>query len=308
MQQTPTTVTVTPSTATAAPGGQVQFTAALTDQFGNPENAHPFNWSVSDPGSMGNSINGNGLATFTQTPGVYTVTAGFGFASGNATVTVGVAPVVSTFQVNDGGAQRSMVDSLTVTFNEPVTLNAGAIALNLLSQTGGAATPMSFTLTPSSGSSATWVLTFTGSSYIGGSLPDGAYELIVTASGVSSGQSLNMSTNQDFTFWRLFGDYAGTGTVTGDDYTTLVGLLGKQTNSSNWYVDYTGDGLITGDDFTAFVSRLGKSISIPSLPSVELLATTTPTTATSVKTQKITVKVVTTPTPLSKKKPQHGHR
>jgi hypothetical protein len=306
VQQTPTNVTVTPSTVTVAPGGQQQFSAIVYDQFGNTESAHPILWSVSDPGSNGNSINSSGLATFTETPGTYTVTAGFGFASGNATVTVGVAPVVSTFQVNDGSAQRSMVDSLTVTFNEPVTLSTGAISLNLLSQTGGASTPMAFTLTPSSGSSTTWVLSFTGSAYIGGSLPDGAYELIVSASGVSSGQGLNMSTTQDFTFWRLYGDFGGDGTVNGSDFTQLVTLIGHATNSSDWYVDYDNDGVIGGSDFTAFVTRLGHSISIPSLPSVVLL--TAPATTTSATVPHTKNSTVTTPnTPVSKKKPRHGH-
>jgi alpha-L-arabinofuranosidase len=314
VEQTPTSVTVTPSTTTVAPGGQAQFAAVVHDQFGNTETANPILWSVSDPGKNGNSINGTGLATFTQTPGVYTVTAGFGFASGNATVTVGVVPVVSSFQVNDGSAQRSMVDSLTLTFNEAVTLNAGAITLNLLSQTGGVSTPMSFTLTNQGGTGTTWVLTFTNPSYIGGSLPDGAYELSAVAGGVISTQGLNMSTTQNFTFWRLYGDFLGQGTVSGDDFTQLVTLIGHATNSTNWYVDYDDDGVIGGSDFTAFVSRLGHSISVPSLPSVVLLSATVPATTPLTNTQQqtkspIVAANVTTPvTHTSKKKPPHGHR
>jgi hypothetical protein len=228
------------------------------------------------------------------------------FANVNASTVV--APVVSGFQVNDGSVQRSMVDSLTVTFNEPVTLSAGAITLNLLSQTGGASTPMSFTLTPSSGASTTFVLTFTSPSYIGGSLPDGAYEVIVSAGGVTSGQGQNMSATQDFTFFRLYGDFEGNGTVNGDDFTTLATLLGKQTNSNNWYVDYDGDGLITGDDFTALISRLGKSISIPALPSVELLAAAAPVTSTKqTATPTVTSNVAPTPQHAAKKKPRIGH-
>jgi hypothetical protein len=230
----------------------------------------------------------------------------------NVNVTPLVAPVVSGFQVNDGSAQRSMVDSLTVTFNEPVTLSAGAIALNLLSQTGGSPTPITnFTLTPSSGSSTSFVLTFTNPSYIGGSLPDGAYEVIVSASGVTSSQGLNMSATQDFTFYRLYGDFEGNGTVNGDDFTTLVTLLGKQTNSTNWYVDYDGDGTITGTDFTAFVGRLGQSMSIPSLPSVVLLTAPAPAAPTS--SQQITgsslIPSVATPAQhAGKNKVRPGHR
>jgi polygalacturonase len=268
VQQTPTGVIVTPSTATVAPGAQQQFAATATDQFGNAISSPTFNWQIA---GSGNSIDTTGLATLGSTAGTYTITATLGSASNNASVTVAVTPIVSAFQVNDGSAQRSMVDSLTVTFNEPVILSAGAITLNLLSQTGGASTPITnFNLTSPDGGT-TWMLTFTDPSYIGHSLPDGAYELSVSASGVSSG-GLNMSADQNFTFWRLYGDFGGDGTVNGSDFTQLVTLIGKAAGSSNWYVDYDADGVIGGSDFTAFVTRLGHSISIPSLPSVVLLS------------------------------------
>jgi hypothetical protein len=238
----------------------------------------------------------------------------------NVNVSTVVAPAVSAFQVNDGSVQRAMVTSLTVTFNEPVTLSAGAITLNLLSQTGGASTPMSFTLTPSSGSSTSFVLTFTDPSYIGGSLPDGAYELSVAANGVTSG-GLNMAASQNFTFTRLYGDFEGTGAVTGEDFTQLVTLLGKATNPSDSYVDFDGDGVISGSDFTQFVTRLGTSISVPALPSVVLLAAappvtnlsststtlTPPTTSETKVTTASAVAPAVATQPIGKKKARHGH-
>jgi hypothetical protein len=320
VQQTPTGVIVTPSSATVATGGTKQFSATATDQFGNAISSPTFNWSITGTGN-GNSISTTGLATLGSTPGTYTVTATLGSASNNASVTAATAPIVSAFQVNDGNVQRAMVDSLTVTFNEAVTLSAGAIALDLLSQTGGSPTPITnFNLTPGSGSSATFVLTFTDPSYIGGSLPDGAYELIVSASGVTSGAGLNMSANQNFTFWRLYGDFEGLGTVNGGDFTSLVTELGTQTNSSDWYLDYEGQGTVSGSDFTEFVTRLGDSISIPALPSVELLtATVAGTTSTSTaKTTSTSTQhtngssavpnVAAAPKHAGKQKPRHGHR
>ncbi len=278
VQQTATGITVTPSSGTVATGTTEQFSAIATDQFGNAISSPTFAWTIT---GTGNSISTSGLATLGSTPGAYTVTAGLNGVGGNATVTTAVAPVVSSFQVNDGSAQRSMVDSLTVSFNEAVTLTAGDITLNLLSQTGGASTPVNFTLTPQGAAATTWILTFTDPSDIGGSLPDGAYELSVAAAGVTSNQGLNMSATQNFTFWRLYGDYLGLGAVSGDDFAQLVTLLGKQTNSTNWYVDYDGDGVITGNDFSAFVARLGHSISVPSLPSVVLLSAQAPATTPS---------------------------
>ncbi len=276
VQQTPTGVIVTPSSITVAPGGSQQFSATATDQFGNAIASPTFNWSIT---GAGNSIDGTGLALLGATPGTFTVTATLGGASNTASITAsGTAPIVSAFQVNDGSAQRAMVDSLTVTFNEPVTLSPGAITLNLLSQTGGSSTPITnFNLNSPDGGT-TWVLTFTDPSYIGGSLPDGAYEVSVSAAGVT-GQGQNMAADQNFTFYRLYGDFEGTGAVNGDDFSQLVGLLGKATNASTSDVDFDGDGVISGADFSEFVARLGHSISIPSLPSVVLLAAAPPITA-----------------------------
>ncbi|MGD0464965.1 MAG: hypothetical protein ABSB74_20975 [Tepidisphaeraceae bacterium] len=311
-------ITVTSSPPVGVdPGGTKQFFATAMDQFNNPITTG-FAWSIT---GSGNSIDQNGLATFGLTPGTYTVTATMGSVNGTASVIDGWTPIVSAFQVNDGSAQRAMVDSLTVTFNEPVTLSASAITLYLLSQTGGPSMQMGFTLTPGSGSNTTWVLTFTGSSYLGGSLWDGAYELIVSAGGVTSAQGLNMSANQDFTFWRFYGDFEGLGTVNGGDFTLLVTLLGKQTNSSDWYVDYYDTGSVTGGDFTELVTRLGTSISIPSLPSVELLAAAPPvitststtmrstTTSTTKQTRGSSAvpSVAAAPKHASKQKPRHVH-
>jgi hypothetical protein len=79
-------------------------------------------------------------------------------------------------------------------------------------------------------------------------------------------------------------------------------------------VDYNGDGLITGDDFTALIGRLGKTISIPALPSVALLsaapatsASGTITAATSAQTQNLS-SVAGTNALSNKKKLRHGHR
>ncbi len=324
VEQTPTGVIVSPSSATVATGGTQQFSATATDQFNNPISSPTFTWSITGT-SDGNSIDGTGLATLGSTPGTFTVMATLGSASNTAQVSADVAPTVSSFQVNDGNAQRSMVDSLTVTFNESVTLADNAITLNLLSQTGGSPTPMSFTL---SGSGTTYVLTFTGSDDVGNSLPDGAYELIVSAGGVSGTGNLNMSADQDYEFFRLYGDFNGDGKVDSADFGVLAIDYGTETNSSDWYLDYNGDGVIDSADFGAFAVRYGESISIPSDPSVTLLAaaTTVPATpppatstatGTSATKELLTTTTTTTPPapavqsakPLSKKKPwyEHGH-
>jgi hypothetical protein len=197
-----------------------------------------------------------------------------------AHVNVTVTPTVSSFQVNDGNPQRSMIDSLTVTFNEPVMLAGNAITLNMLSQTGGAPTPMTFTLnTPDGGT--TWVLTFTDPSFIGGSLPDGAYQLSVAANGVTATQGgLGMASDQSFEFIRLYGDFNGDGVVNSIDLGTFAPAFGHSTNSTDWYLDYDDNGVINSVDFGYFATNFGHSISIPAIstpstPGVTLLAAAT---------------------------------
>jgi hypothetical protein len=321
-----TSATVGPAVATPAAANPDPVTGSSTalSALGSENGSDAgltYTWSYAGPtgvtytGSVNNSNAAKNItANFTQAGSYnFTVTitdAGGLFTASSVAVTVTTAPVVSNFQVNDGSAQRSMVDSLTVTFNEPVTLSTGAITLNLLSQTGGPSTPVTnFNLNSPDGGR-TWVLTFTDPSYIGQSLPDGAYEVIVSASGVT-GDGMNMAANQDFTFWRLYGDFQGSGTVNGSDFTTLVTLLGKATPLSDWYVDYDADGVIAGSDFTAFVTRLGHSITIPLLPSVVLLDTPAVTATPAAVASSTSSDANTHPAPTAKispKKPAPRHR
>jgi hypothetical protein len=201
------------------------------------------------------------------------------------------APVVSGFQVNDGNVQRSMVDSLTVTFNQPVTLVSGAIALNKL-LTGGGTLPMSFAMSSPDGGT-TWVLKFTNPSYIGGSLPDGAYALTITGSAVtsiSSGQAMIGTTTENF--YRLYGDFNGTGVVDISDFSIFASLFGLPTPASLWYVDYNADGVIDITDFNAFSQNFGLQAVIPS----DITTAATTNTATSVAASPF---VFTTTTPSS---------
>jgi YD repeat-containing protein len=78
-----------------------------------------------------------------------------------------------TFTVNDGSVQRSMVWSLTVAFASPVRLGTNAITL---SEVGGGTAPIAWT---ASNNNQTYVVTFTGSNIVGGSLPNGAYDLTI---------------------------------------------------------------------------------------------------------------------------------
>jgi hypothetical protein len=84
VNQTLTTITVSPNPATVQTNGQQQFAASAVDQFGTTMSVTP-TWSVSG----GGTINSSGLFTAGATAGgPYTVTAASGGKSGTAQVTV----------------------------------------------------------------------------------------------------------------------------------------------------------------------------------------------------------------------------
>ncbi|MGZ6248571.1 MAG: choice-of-anchor R domain-containing protein, partial [Syntrophales bacterium] len=86
VNQTLTTITVSPASASVNTGATQQFTASAKDQFGTALSTQPsLSWSVSG----GGTISTGGLFTASSTAGgAYTVTASSGGKSGTASVTV----------------------------------------------------------------------------------------------------------------------------------------------------------------------------------------------------------------------------
>jgi hypothetical protein len=167
--------------------------------------------------------------------------------------TVGVV----SFKVNDGSTQRSMVHSLSVTFSSAVMLAAGAIVLK--TQSG---TVVPFRL--STADNTTYVLTFTGAQFTGGSLANGRYVLTVSHALVSGPNGAVMVADQTHQFFRLFGDYNGDGTVNNADYAIFKkafnAVLGSVPYSSYWYFDYDNNGTIDYNDYNRFLTDFGTSL------------------------------------------------
>jgi hypothetical protein len=108
VNQTLTSIAVSPAAATVAAGGIQSFTASARDQFGTALAAQPaFSWSVSG----GGTISGGGVFTAgSSAGGPFTVTAAAGGKTGTAAVTVsaGGGPVTvvadADAYVRDGSA------------------------------------------------------------------------------------------------------------------------------------------------------------------------------------------------------------
>jgi uncharacterized repeat protein (TIGR03803 family) len=176
-------------------------------------------------------------------------------------------PAVSSFALNSGAAQRSMVTQATVVFTEPVSDPTNAVSVLQAATGGGPPTPMSFAISSPDGGT-TWNLTFP--SYAGGSLPDGIYDLTITATNVSdlyTGQFMTGG-NQTFTFDRLFGDADGNGIVNNADYFQFKKTYGQATGSANYnpVFDYDANGIVNNADYFQFKKRYGQSIIIAAQP------------------------------------------
>jgi hypothetical protein len=175
---------------------------------------------------------------------------------------------VQSVVVNDGSAQRSMVDSITVTFSTQVDIAPGAF--QLVQAVGSARTDVSSVVgvtTQLTGDGRTVAtLTFAGVGIVGGSLADGGYTLTIRADLVDDQQlGAPLDGNGDGLvggarvdrFFRLFGDLNGDGMVNDTDGAALRAALGsrKGTVRYRWYLDFYGNGFIDASVAYQFLRR-----------------------------------------------------
>jgi hypothetical protein len=220
------------------------------------------------------NLQGDGSFVYTPDPGfqgtdVFHYKASDGTSESDVaavTLTVLPAPQVTGVIYNDGSAQRSMVKQITVDFNEPVTLEPGAIEVDAQ---GGAAVGLNLATTVVDGKTVA-VVTFNGPGIIGGSVADGEYTLTVHHDLVidGAGQALDGeghgALNGDYVdaFFRLFGDLQGDGTVDNMDYFGLRSAYGKSAGDAGYNpaLDYDSSGVIDMTDLNEFAGRRGKRL------------------------------------------------
>ena len=156
------------------------------------------------------------------------------------------APAVQSVTVGDAGPQLSMVRSVAVTFNRPVTIAPGAATLV---RRGGGGT---FGLTLKQSDGITFTYDVAGTTMVGGSLPDGVYDLTIAASAVRAGSATGpaMAADYRFAFHRLFADADGDGDVDNADRFDLRSTTNKRVTSPayKWYFDHDADGDVDNAD------------------------------------------------------------
>jgi len=121
-----------------------------------------------------------------------------------------------------------------------------------------------------SGDQKTWVVTFSGSGVVGGSIADGVYDITLNeadVTAVSGGGTL--ANNRTDTFYRLTGDalgYSANGSkadVSNTDLSLFKLALNKAPGQTGYkaYFDFLGAGLdsISNSDLSIFKLRLNKT-------------------------------------------------
>src|SRR5207249_3489476 len=148
--------------------------------------------------------------------------------------------------LNDGSAQRSMVNTLTVTFSGTAILDPGAIELR---RQDGSLVDAQVSISLLNGKTVA-MLTFAGTEFVGGSLADGSYTLTVRADRVHDrwGRELDgdgngsAGGNRVDGFFRRFGDSDGDGDVDQSDRDLFRSAFKKGAGEAGyvWYLDFDG--------------------------------------------------------------------
>ncbi len=216
-------------------------------------------WDSADTGIYQVTMKG-GQVFDTSTPGPYAVLAGM-LTSFIAPLTS--APLVQTISVNGGQPQRSRVTSLSVEFDQLITLPATpASAFQLKRNSDNAVVNLSASV---SGNIVT--LSFASGAVNGNSLADGRYTLTAIASQINEGYFdgngdgafgdnyvvVGNTVNQLF---RLFGDNNGDGYVGPTDLMSFRLAFG----GNGIAFDFNNNGSVDANDFIQFRLRFGGSI------------------------------------------------
>jgi hypothetical protein len=200
---------------------------------------------------VGAGYNGTYVVTGLKSDNEFTYTA---VAKGLSRAFGGAATPAETTAGLLHGSQRSMVDSIVYTFNQPVKL--GANAFNLVVHSGGNAGGQAPTVSygsPDGGK--TWVVTFSGAGVEGGSIANGAYDITLNSWAVSatSGGAALASSRTD-TFYRLFGDIDGDKKVNWTDRSAFNAAYWSNSTAAafNAAFDSNDNGNIGWSDESAF--------------------------------------------------------
>jgi subtilisin-like proprotein convertase family protein len=233
---------------------------AVTDALGNyrfPVTAGNYTVRVAPPivGGATTPASGKYEVTVGTTP---VLNRDFGFDA--------TAPTVGPFTVGDTTAtfpnQRSVVRTLTVTFNETIAFVGLPTSAFTVTRTGPGA-PTNFVPTVNlDNTSGVGIVTLSFPGESGASLSDGNYTVTVNANQVADAKGNVQASASTFNFHRLFGDATGDRQVTNPEFFAFRAALGTAVGNPAFVglFDFDNNGSITNADFFAFRARLGTTL------------------------------------------------
>jgi hypothetical protein len=109
----------------------------------------------------------------------------------------------------------------------------------------------------------TWVVSFSGNGVVNGSIADGVYDLTLEHAAVSDAAGQALAADRVDTFYRLYGDANGDGTVNNADTFQLRKTFGFSAGATGFlaYLDYDGDGTVNNADVFQYRNRFGTTYS-----------------------------------------------
>jgi YD repeat-containing protein len=167
-------------------------------------------------------------------------------------VTANPSPVLTGSIIADGQVQRSTVKSISVEFNENVTISRDALSIRGASHGSISLTSAAFNYNAG---------TFTATWTLAQSLPDDEYTATLDNTKIADAGGKKLDGNGDgvggdnatFTFYRLFGDSTGDAVVDYADLSLLASRwLGTPADAG---LDYNADGKISLPDFAALADN-----------------------------------------------------
>lgn len=177
--------------------------------------------------------------------------------------------------IQDGSGQRSVVDRILLTFNEPITgLSAQDITLTRMNQLGTVQVQVN-----NLGDDRQFEITFAGAhtrtGNAGDSLADGRYTLTLNTAaitGQTTGRQLSAGAVTDFHV--LFGDIDGNEAVGLMDYLNIRGTYNHSTGDTGYNAsyDFNEDGTVNTSDMMELRSRYRKSVDdfVPTTPPADV--------------------------------------
>jgi hypothetical protein len=245
------------------------YASAAADPSGSGEGQRYLGSTTVATDGSGNVSFSLFLAAATATGEVITATAtdpNGNTSEFSAVVGTRAPATVQSVVINDGGVQRSMVTSLTVTFSGIVTIDSGAFEVR---KQGGGLANLNLATSVVSGRTVV-VVTFSGAGIVGGSLADGNYTLTILSNRVHDDLGFDLDGDANGTvggnrvdaFFRFFGDSDGDRDVDVHDLVRFLSTLGKRRGDSHflWYFDYDSDGNVGLEDAYQFALRLGRRL------------------------------------------------